>query len=83
MLQVIDQAKAFLASNSGVIGMVLSVAFMAAKAFSNANAGPFVAKLQAAVDLVASAVKGAGEILATISGFLANLLKSDGFLGKK
>lgn len=83
MLQVIDSAKAFLESNSGVIGMVLSVAFMAAKAFSNANAGPVVAKLQAAVDMLAGAVKGVGEILAMISGFLANLIKSDGFLGKK
>jgi hypothetical protein len=83
MLEFINSSKAFLDANSGVIGMVLSVAFMAAKAFSNANAGPAVAKLQAAVDLVASAVKGIGELLATISGFLANLIKSDGFLGKK
>ena len=53
------------------------------KAMSNKDAGPFISKLQAVVDMVAKFVSGIGSILKFVSDFLASLIKSDGILGKK
>ena len=82
-MNIFESAMKFLSDNRAVIGTVLGIVFTFAKAMSNEKAGPAVAAIQAAVDAVAKVVAGFGNLLQTISAFLADLIKSNGILGKK
>lgn len=66
-----------------VIGTVLGVLFTIAKAISNQQAGPIVSKIQNGFDFLSVSFSLAGSVCKKIADFLAQLLKSDGILGKK
>lgn len=84
MFNFIDSALAYISANSGMIGMILGFIWVAiAKIFSNEKAGPVVAAIQKGLDLVAKACEGIGKLAAALSLLLANMIKSDGILGKK
>ncbi len=82
-MNIFESAIKFLSDNHTVIATVVGIVFTFAKAMSNEKAGPAVAAVQGAVDMVAKLVLGLGNLLQTISAFLADLIKSDGLLGKK
>lgn len=82
-MEYFQKALDFLMANKVMFATVASIMIGLAKAISNKDAGPFIAKLQAFVDLGAKFVSGIGSILKFVSDFLASLIKSDGFLGKK
>lgn len=82
-MNIFESAMKFLTENAGVIGTVLGVLFTVSKAVSNEKAGPVVSKLQGFFDLAYKLVSGLGSVLKFISDVLANLIKSDGTLGKK
>lgn len=82
-MEVVNHIMSVISDNKAVIGTVLGILFAVAKAFSNEKAGPVVSKIQAMVDVAAKIVSKCGELLAAISEILANVIKSDGFLGKK
>lgn len=82
-MNIFESAFKFLSDNSGAIGMVLGVLFSIAKVASNEKAGVIVAGLQKSVDFIAKLVSGLGSVLVIVSDFLANLIKSDGILGRK
>lgn len=70
-------------ANHASIAVVLGVLFSIAKAVSNEKAGPIVSKIQGAFDLAAKGLNLLGQICASVAGFLADLVKSDGVLGAK
>ena len=82
-MNVFESAMKFLGDNMGSISMVLGVFFSISKVVSNEKAGPVVAKIQVVVDGLAKLVASIGMLLKMISDILANLIKSDGILGKK
>lgn len=74
----------FLHNNQASIGSILAIIYVViCKVVSNEQAGAVVSKLQVALDLVAGLFVKLGDVLHAISDFLASLIKSDGFLGKK
>ena len=82
-MNIFESAMKFLVDNKAVIGTVLGIVFTFSKAMSNEKAGPAVAAIQGAVDMVAKLVIGLGNVLQIVSSFLADLIKSDGILGRK
>lgn len=82
-MEILDNAFKFLSDNKEVILTVVGVLFGIAKAASNGNAGPIVGKIQKGVDGVAYAAESLGKLLKFISDMLANIVKSDGFGGRK
>lgn len=84
MLEFFNQAMEYLSANTATITMGLGILWMIiGKVFSNEKAGPVVQKIQAGLDFVAKACEGLGKLCAALSAILANMIKSDGFLGKK
>ena len=82
-MNIFESAMKFLSENSAIIATLGGIIFGVVKAVSTENAPKFIAGLQKGVDAIASIVSGLGAVLAYISNFLANLIKSDGFMGKK
>lgn len=82
-MNIFDHALNWLVSNGAILGTVLGVLFTVAKAVSNEHAPKAIAVVQGVVDFVAKIVVSLGQLLAKISEILGNLIKSDGFLGKK
>lgn len=82
-MNIFDTAVKFLTDNATAIGAFLAIVLAIAKTFSNTNAGPIIATIQGAVDMVAKLVMGLGDLLHAVSSILANAIKSDGLLGKK
>lgn len=82
-MNIFDHALAFLNENAAIIGTIAGVIFGIVKAVSNEKAPAFIAMIQRAVDFIAEIVMSLGKMLAFVSNFLGNLIKSDGFLGKK
>lgn len=83
-MQILEQVMNFLANNKASIISVLGFVWVfVAKAFSNVNANPVVAALQKALDMVAKIAEVVGKLAEYLSEILAQVIKSDGFLGKK
>lgn len=83
-MELLNKAlNALLANKEAVIGVLGFLWVFVAKAFSNINANPVVAGLQKGLDLVAKVAELVGKLCAALSEILANVTKSDGFLGKK
>lgn len=82
-MELINKASEFLSANMGSILSFVGILWGVVKAVSNSKAGPVVAKLQAGVDAVAKAIEGLGKLLGLVSNILAEIIKSDGFLGRK
>jgi len=83
MLEVINSIKSALEQNAGLIGMGLGVLFMVAKAVSNEKAPKAIQVMQKMFDGVSMFAEAIGGLAKKVSELLANLIKSDGFLGKK
>lgn len=83
-MDFINKVLDFINQNSAMVSSIFGVAMVfIAKIFPNADAGAFISKIQAMVDMVAKFVSGIGMVLKAISDFLASLIKSDGIMGKK
>jgi hypothetical protein len=83
-MEIINQIVEFLSSNIGPILTVMSVIMVVvAKIFPNANAPAAIAGIQKIVDMGASIFEGLGKLCKALSNILAQIIKSDGFLGKK
>lgn len=82
-MQIIDTIIKTLSDNKIMISTVLGIVMAIAKGASNEKAGAIVSKIQGAVDLVALMVSKLGDVLKLVSDLMANMIKSDGFLGKK
>jgi hypothetical protein len=82
-MEILDQIIKALSDNSSAIGIVMGILFTIAKAASNEKAGVIVGSIQKVVDMIASIVVKSGQILSALSNILANMIKSDGILGKK
>lgn len=78
-----DMAAAFLVAHAGAASSALGVMLViVAKIFPNANASGVVAVIQVVVDAVAKLIGKIGSLLQALADLLAQVLKSDGFLGK-
>jgi hypothetical protein len=82
-MNIFESAFKFLSENAAVIATVSGIIFGIVKAVSNEKAPMVVKGLQNGVDAIAAVVSGLGKVLGFISEFLANLIRSDGFMGKK
>lgn len=83
-MQMINSVLDFLSNNAGVISSVLGFAVMViSKAASTEKANGVIAGIQKSVDALAEVVQVIGKALAFASKILADLIKSDGTLGKK
>lgn len=82
-MNIFQSAMQYLTEHSTAILSGLGVVVAIAKMFSTEKAGPVISKVQALVDTAATLVMGLGSLLKMMSDMLANLIKSDGFLGKK
>lgn len=83
LLALIAQGQALVSNNYGVALTVLGVAFAVSKAVSNEKAGVVVSKIQSAFDVAAKGLQALGGLCASVAALLADVLKSDGLLGKK
>ena len=83
ILKVLESIGGGMVEHAGVIGVVLGVLFSISKVISNEKAPWVVSKIQLGFDLAARALEALGAICKKASEFLANLVKSDGILGKK
>lgn len=82
-MNIFESAFKWLSDNQVTIGTMAGIIFAIAKGVSNEGAPKAVAAVQSVVDFLAKIVSGLGSVLKFISDLLANLIKSDGFLGKK
>ena len=80
---VLDNILNFLNSNSSVIGVVFGVLFSASKFISTEKALPIISAIQLFFDSLAKMILALGNVLAKLSEYLANAIKSDGMLGKQ
>lgn len=78
----IAMATDVLSSTQGIAAMALGVLFVMAKRVSNEKAGPLVSKIQAGFDVAGNVLEKTGLLCKKIAEILANVVKSDGFLGK-
>ena len=83
IVQYLTTAQSAVTDNGGTIASVLGVLFVMAKAVSTEKAVPVVSLVQKALDGAASVASKVGDLLHSGADMLANLLKSDGTLGKK
>ena len=86
MQVIIDQILSFnnqVSVNSSVILTVLGVLFAVSKMISTEKAGPLVSRVQRGFDLLAKLLVNLGAIVQKFADALAQVLQSDGILGKK
>jgi hypothetical protein len=79
---ILSGALVFIEDKKGVIGIVGGVLFALAKAVSTAKAPKVVALLQKIFDGLAKLFELAGKLCAVVGKVLAEIIKSDGVLGK-
>lgn len=82
-MNIFESAFKWLSDNQVTIGTMVGILFAIAKGVSTEGAPKVVAAIQGAIDMIAKLVSGLGSVLKFISDLLANLIKSDGILGKK
>lgn len=89
-MELINKIIVVLSDNGGAIVSVGMVLFGIAKAVSNEKASQAsgvlmgaIVKLQKIVDAVSQAIALIGVAIAKLSDLLSQIVKSDGFLGKK
>jgi hypothetical protein len=82
-LAVLAKMMQAIESQSTIIAVVLGILFSVSKMVSNEKAPKIVAAIQKAFDFAAKAMNGLGLICEKVAGILADLIKSDGILGKK
>ena len=82
-MNIFESAFKWLSDNQVTIGTMVGILFAIAKGVSTEGAPKAVAAIQGAIDMIAKLVSGLGSVLKFISDLLANLIKSDGILGKK
>ena len=83
-MEIVNQIIEFLSSNIGPILTVMSVVMVViSKIFPNANAPKAIAAVQKIVDMGAKIFEVLGKLCKALSDILAQVIKSDGYLGKK
>lgn len=83
MLAVITAIQLFLAKYEVVIMGLVSIAFTISKLASTERAKHLIQLIQFFFDSFATIFEILGSLAKKTADFLANLLKSDGFMGKK
>jgi hypothetical protein len=78
--QILDLLMAYKGAVSGVVGFIF---MLIVKRVSNEKAGPVVSKMQVLCDKVAKGCELLGKMALYMSQLLADLVKSDGILGKE
>lgn len=83
MLAVITAIQLFLTKYQFVIMGITSIAFTISKLASTERAKNLIQVCQLFFDSLAQIFSILGTLMKSIAEFLSNLLKSDGFMGKK
>lgn len=86
MIEVVNaflsNAEQFFVTYKSLLGAGFGVLFIVSKIFSNASAPIFVKQCQVGFDFLANLFLKVGNLCLLISRFLADVLKSNGYLGK-
>lgn len=83
VVSFLDSASNFFDSYKSLLGAGLGFLFVISKVFSTSEAPIFISKVQGLFDFSARLMLRIGELLKKVAEFLGEILKSNGYWGKK